>query len=76
MSKYISSKITMTSDESENYTTLYSDIQTFVDESIAQFIMGTKSMDVWDAFVEQLHTMGIDECIAMKQQALDRYNAR
>ena len=76
MSKYISSKITMTSDESENYTTLYSDIQTFVDESIAQFIMGTKSMDEWDAFVEQLHTMGIDECIAMKQQALDRYNAR
>lgn len=76
MSKYISSKITMTEEEIENYTALYSDIQTFVDESVAQFIMGTKSMDEWDAFVEQLHSMGIDECISAKQSALDRYNAR
>jgi putative aldouronate transport system substrate-binding protein len=38
--------------------------------------MGTKSMDEWDAFVEQLHSMGIDECISAKQSALDRYNAR
>ncbi len=75
-SKYLSSKITMTEEESETYTTLYSDIETFVDESIAQFIIGTKSMDEWDAFTEQLSAMGIDECIQMQQNALDRYNAR
>lgn len=75
-SKYITRKITMTEDEMETYNTLYSDIQTFVDESVAQFIMGTRSMDEWDTFTAQLHDMGIDECIAMKQNALDRYNAR
>lgn len=75
-SKYISTKITMTAEETDTYNTLYSDIQTYVDESVAQFIMGTKSMDEWDAFTQQLTDMGIEECIQMKQNALDRYNAR
>lgn len=76
MSKYLTSKITMTADETETFTSNYSDIQTFVDEKVAKYIMGTESMDTWDAFVEQLHTMGIDACIASKQAALDRYNQR
>ncbi len=75
-SKYLSSKITMTEEESETYTALYSDIETFVDESIAKFIVGTNSMDEWDAFTEQLIEMGIEECIQIQQNALDRYNAR
>ena len=76
MSKYIPSKITMTPEESERYSVLMSDIQTFADENLAKFVMGTQDMSEWDGFVEELHNMGIDECIAIQQAALDRYNAR
>jgi hypothetical protein len=33
-------------------------------------------MDQWDSFVETLYDMGIEDCIALKQAAYDRYLAR
>ena len=68
--------MTMTEEESQEYASLYSSILTLVQENTVKFIMGTKSMDEYDSFLEQLHTFGIDRCIELKQAALDRYNAR
>ena len=68
--------MTMTEEESQEYASLYTSIQTLVQENTVKFIMGTESMDQYDSFVEQLHTFGIDRCIELKQAALDRYNAR
>ena len=33
-------------------------------------------MEEWDAFIAELESMGIDQCIELKQAAYDRYQAR
>ncbi|MBP1755209.1 MAG: ABC-type sugar transport system periplasmic component-like protein, partial [Firmicutes bacterium] len=68
--------MTMTEEESQEYASLYTGIQTLVQENTVKFIMGTISMDEYDSFVENLHTFGVDRCIELKQAAFDRYNAR
>jgi putative aldouronate transport system substrate-binding protein len=67
---------TMTADESTEYATTYSDIQTLVSEKIPSFITGATSMSEWDAFINQIKSMNIDRCIELKQSALDRYYGR
>ena len=68
--------MTMTEDESQEYASLYTSIQTLVQENTVKYIMGTLSVDEYDNFVEKLHTFGIDRCIELKQAAFDRYKAR
>ncbi len=69
----ISSNITMTTDESENEGYLASDILTYSNQMIAQFIIGDADIDTqWDSFVSTLISMGIEECIALEQAAYDR----
>ena len=67
---------TMTADESSDYNSKFSDINTLVQESLVKFIVGDKPLDEIDAFVEELHKMGIDDCIGYWQAALDRFNQR
>ena len=65
----------MTADETEEYNAVYSDIDTYLDENISKFIVGDKSLDEFDAFVDTLYEMGIQECIDITQGAYDRYLA-
>lgn len=73
---YLMSSVTLTTEESDQITSKYNDIETYVDENIAKFIVGDKSMDEFDDFVETLYDMGIQECIDVYQQAYDRYLER
>lgn len=66
----------LTADEADEHSSIYSDINTYLQEQIAQFITGAKSMDEWDTFVKKLKDMGIEDCIQLKQDAYDRYLAR
>ena len=68
--------MTMTDAENAEYVTLYTDIQTLARENTVKFITGEKSLDEYEAFVEQLRSYNIDRCIELQQAALDRYNAR
>lgn len=68
--------MTNTNDESQEYAATYPNIQTLVQENTVKFITGTKSMDEYDSFIDQLHKYGIDRCIELKQAALDRYEKR
>jgi len=68
--------VTLTSEEGSEYSKLYGDIETFVTESIPKFITGTKPMSEWDSYVAQINKLGIDRCIEIYQNALNRYNAR
>lgn len=69
-------QIEMTDEEGREYNSLYTDIQTMVQEKTAAYVMGTESLDTYDAFVSTLKSLNIDRCIELKQAALDRYNAR
>lgn len=65
--------VNMTVEESAQYYGLYSDIETYMDENIVKFIVGDKSLDEFDAYVETLVGMGIEDCVAIEQAAYDRY---
>lgn len=73
---WMPSRITMTADESTTFSSIYTDIETYVNESIVRFITGATSLDSYDEFRNTLREMGIDKAIELKQAALDRYYNR
>lgn len=68
--------MTMTTEDTVAFNTKYTSIKTLVQENTIKLITGTQSMDTYDTFIQTLYDYGIEECIAYKQAALDRYNAR
>ena len=57
------------------YNRIFSDIDTYMDETVSKFVVGDLSLDQFDSFVQQLKDMGIEDCIAIEQAAYDRYLA-
>ena len=66
----------LNAEEKEELDGIYNDIVTTYYENVLQFIMGVRPLSEFDAFTDQLHSMGIDRCIEIVQGALDRYYAR
>ena len=69
-------RLTNTAEEGTQFASKYTDIETYVQECNVKFIMGQMSLDDYDSYRDTLKNMGIEDCIALKQAALDRYNAR
>lgn len=72
----ISAALTMTDEENEIYNSVITEVMTYVQEMQVKFILGIESFDQYDAFLEKIREMGIDQAIAAYQAAFDRYNAR
>lgn len=70
------SMVSLTAEESSAYSTISTDIDTFVEENVVKFITGQKSLDEYDEFIDQLYNMRLEEMIAYQQAALNRYNQR
>jgi putative aldouronate transport system substrate-binding protein len=71
------SSISMTSDEASRYASIMADVNTFCEETVANMISGTISLDDYEkAFTDKLKSLNIDEAVSIQQAALDRYNAR
>ena len=70
--------MSMTQEESKEYASLYTDIQTYYREASCQFITGVLDIDGtdWDDYLNVIDGMGIDRCVELKQAALDRYLER
>lgn len=66
------SNVSLNAEETETMSYYTSDILTHAAQMVPQFIMGIVSLDQWDAFVEELKSMNIEECIAVQQSAYDR----
>ena len=62
-----------TADEADRLLFLQADMKTYTKEMIQKFIMGTESLDKYDAFLNQLDAMGLDEVLEIKQAQYDRY---
>ena len=75
-SRWISNRITPTAEEGTEFSSTYTDIETYVQECNVKFIMGQMSLDDYDSYRETLKGMGIERCIELRQAALDRYYAR
>ena len=67
--------VSMTVEEQEEYNAIYGDIRTLVEENLSKFAVGDRDLSEWDSFVQDLHDLGIDRCIEIEQDAVDRvYN--
>ena len=66
----------LTEEEQEIYNDAWTDIHNKVTEMNAAFITGQADIEAeWDAYVNELYNMGLQEVIDVYQAALDRYNA-
>lgn len=68
--------LTMTTEESETFATLDSDINTYVSEYTLKFITGDIPLSEYDAYCETIASMGVDEVVGIVQDAYTRYTSR
>lgn len=68
--------ITATVEESSELSQLMNEINTYRDENTLKFMLGTRSLDEWDAYVNEIKDMNIERALEIQNAALDRYNAR
>ncbi|HHX11883.1 MAG TPA: hypothetical protein GX731_03610, partial [Clostridiales bacterium] len=66
---------TLTEAEEEIYSVKMSAINTYVEEELLKFFIGTRPIDEFDSFVQRVNELGIDEMTTLKNQAYDRYKA-
>jgi len=68
--------VTLTTEESQEYSRIMSEINTYQSEMEVKFILGTESLSGWDNYVNTMKRMGIDRAIELQNAALIRYNKR
>jgi putative aldouronate transport system substrate-binding protein len=68
--------LSLSTDQSERYSSKFNDINTMAEERVGKFITGESDIETeWDTFQEDLISMGIEDCIAIYQEAYDSYMA-
>jgi putative aldouronate transport system substrate-binding protein len=68
--------ITPSQEESGEYARIMNEINTYSDEMILKFIMGTENLSGFDNFVSTIQRLGINRAIEIQNGALARYNSR
>lgn len=61
-----------TEEELSDYASLASGIKEFVKQQLAAFATGSRSMDEWDAFQQEIKDLGFDQYMEYIQTAYDR----
>lgn len=69
-------QITMTEEETDEYTKIMNDISTYRDEMAINFIIGAESFDNYDNYVQTLESMNLNRAVEIKQAAYDRFLQR
>lgn len=68
--------IISTTEESDIIVQAMGDIHTYAQEMEMQFIIGTRNINEFDAFVTTIKGMGIDDVLAIKQAQYDRVSGK
>ena len=66
----------LTTEEGEVFNAYNMDMQTYVEEMALKFIVGDTDLSEFEGFRANLDNMGLEDCLAVKQAALDRFNER
>ena len=72
----IPSGITMTAEEGDLVSRYKTDLQTYSLEMISKFIAGVEPIEKYDAFVDQMVKLKVNELIGVYQDAVARFMAR
>ena len=68
--------LTLNTEQNEAYSSKFNDINTMAEERVGKFITGELDIETqWDAFQQDLESMGIQDCIDIYQEAYDNYEA-
>ena len=62
-----------TAEDSSRLSEIMSEINTYVDEMETKFVMGRESFEQYDAFIDTIYSMGIEEAIEIQQRTYDDY---
>ena len=68
--------VSLTNDEQTEDNSRMNDIKTYTSEMLDKFITGKEPLSNWDKYISQLKSMGIDQCIKVRQDALERWRKR
>ncbi len=63
-------------DESGTVGTIVTNLKTLSNENALKFVVGTRSFDEWDAYLNEVNGMGVDEALTIMNTAMERYNNR
>jgi len=73
--KYFIPPLTVASKDAEDYSTIRSEVNTYINENFVLFVTGERSIDEFDNYINTLKNMKIERMIEIYQEAFDRYNS-
>ena len=67
----------LTTEEQDSITNSVSDICTYVEEHLLKYMTAAEDLtdETWDAFIDVLYSLGLQECLDLYQNAYDEYVA-
>lgn len=65
--------VRLDTDQSEELNKYSNDISTFISENYGAFILGDKSFDEWDSYIDTLNMLGLQNILDVYQEAYDAY---
>ena len=71
---YYPSYASLNLEETAEYSDIFSDLSTYIEENLLSFITGSKSLDEFDDFIANVKSMNLERVVELKQSALDRFN--
>lgn len=73
--EYPSSAISFTSEQLGEISSYSSDVLTYIQENFLSFVDGSNPMSNWDAYTAKFSEVGLDDLLAVYQEAYDAYKA-
>ena len=78
LADYVLPSVTLTTEESGIYVPKASEVNTYATEAVLKFVVGDLEIndENWSDFQETCRSLGAEDCVAVYQDALERYNKR
>lgn len=73
--EYVLPTLKYTNEEAENLAEIQANIQTYVSQSLAEFVTGNRPLSDWDSYLSELENMGLSEWLSVAQTAYERMEA-
>ena len=68
------SQLLMDPDTSIEYKEIQNMVVSYINENVAKFVLGDRSMEEWEDYVSTLESIGVDEYVRIAQEAYDAMN--